>query len=319
MASDTPAPAQPPQGEPLPAGAPTQDYPLTAWCYGAMSEYLAIYQRVKPDLRAIDKMWGSSEPNETEPYADDMAAARDELKVLAGAVEAAEKASPTPIAPQGVDAIRLGRSIWSPAEAKTSRELARAWLSWALPDRCDSTARDLAAKSALLGQALRYNTGETAAPDASAPPQGQTAPTPDAASQPTSPASPPVTAPPVPVETTPLPPAQTAPAAPIGGAPPTEAPQPAPVRAPASPPATPSPASAPTVDSLLSGAPPSASPQPVGAATTAPSAAPADMPAGAQPAPEIAPAPSPTVLPAAQPDPNGPIPDPAPQAGAPQA
>ena len=93
----------------------------------------------------------------TAAHAADMAAAHDELKVLADAVVAAEKASPNPIAPQGVAAIKLGRSIWTPAEEKTSRELARAWLSWGMPDRCDATARTLAANSALLGKALSYN------------------------------------------------------------------------------------------------------------------------------------------------------------------
>ena len=161
VGADAPPAPPPTAGEPLPPGVPLDDYPLTAWCYGAMSEYLDIYGRVKPDLRAIDKMFGTSEPNETEPYASDMAAARDELKVLAEAVEAAEKASPKAIAPEGVEAIKQGRSIWAPIEAKTRRELARAWLSWAMPDRCDSTARSLTAKSALLGQALKYNTEQS--------------------------------------------------------------------------------------------------------------------------------------------------------------
>lgn len=157
-----------PGGEPLPPGAPTQPYELTAWCYGAMSEYLDIYERVKPDLRAIDKQFGSSVPNEKDPYSADMAAARGELKVLADAVVAAEKASPSPIAPRGAAAIKLGRSIWTPAETKTSRELARAWLSWGMPDRCDSTARTLAANSALLGKALNYNS--PSATDSAPPP-----------------------------------------------------------------------------------------------------------------------------------------------------
>ncbi|MEP6966757.1 MAG: hypothetical protein ABI906_01630, partial [Pseudomonadota bacterium] len=153
-------------GEPLPAGAPTGDYELTAWCYGALGEYLEVYDRVKPDLRDIDRMFGSSVKNEAEPYSADMAAARKELKILAGAVEAAEKASPSPIAPKGALAIKLGQSIWRPAEGRTRRELARAWLSWGLPDRCDTTARGLAANSALLGKALNYNN----APSGEAPP-----------------------------------------------------------------------------------------------------------------------------------------------------
>jgi hypothetical protein len=163
------APADP--GEPLPPGAPTQPYELSAWCYGALSEYLDIYERVIPDLRAIDKEFGSSVKNEKEPYASDMAAARVELTVLAGAVEAAEKASPSPIEEQGRAAVKTGRAIWAPAEDKTERELARAWLTWGLPDKCDSNARQLAASSKLLGQALKYNAGsETPAPATEAAP-----------------------------------------------------------------------------------------------------------------------------------------------------
>src|SRR5581483_5310853 len=92
----------------------------------------------------------------------DMAAARKELKMIGEAVTLAEKASPQAIAPQGAAALRQGRSIWSIVETKTPRELARAWLTWGLPDRCDSVPRQLAAKSLLLGKALRYNEGEPA-------------------------------------------------------------------------------------------------------------------------------------------------------------
>jgi hypothetical protein len=270
MAADAPAPTEPPQGEPLPAGAPTQDYPLTAWCYGAMGEYLDVYERVKPDLKAIDKMFGSSEPNEPQPYASDMAAARAELRVLADAVVAAEKASPSPIAPQGAEAVKLGRSIWAPAEAKTSRELARAWLSWALPDRCDSTARALTAKSALLGQALKYNSSSTVTPDTEAAPA----------------ATPPSTA-------TTEPPAAS----------PAEAVPNAPVTAPPSPP---QPAPATSIESFLASPPPSsaakdsqppatgdatpgAEPLPQVAPSPPPTAAPQDQPDPNAPIPDSAP------------------------------
>ena len=140
----------------MPAGAPTEPYAQTAWCYGALSEYLEIYEQVTPDLRDMDRMFGSSVKNEVHPYAKDIDAARDELKVLAGAVSAAEQASPTAIAPNGIAAIKLGRSVWAPVEIKTRRELARAWMTWALPDRCDATARDLTSRSALLGQAMKH-------------------------------------------------------------------------------------------------------------------------------------------------------------------
>jgi hypothetical protein len=153
---------------------------------------------VKPDLRTIDKMFGSSVPNEKEPYASDMAGARIELKQIGAAVQAAEQASPTAIAPEGVADIDQGRSIWRPAELKTRRELARAWLTWALPDRCATNAKELAVSSSLLGKALKYN--NPSATDAPAPPAPE--PAPDA---------------PAPASTTPNPPAPEPGAAPIGG------------------------------------------------------------------------------------------------------
>ena len=208
-----------------------------------MNEYLDIYERVKPDLKAIDKMFGSSEPNEPQPYSSDMAAAHDELKVLANAVTAAEKASPNAIAPQGAEAIKLGRSIWALAEAKTNRELARAWLSWALPDRCDTTAPPLTEKSALLGRALKYNTpsptpsdapaaapAEPASPPASEPPaqslEATTPPAPTGASVDSILTSPPPPSPAPATQDFQTPPPTAAPTAPGGEASPEVAPPP---------------------------------------------------------------------------------------------
>ena len=74
-----------------------------------------------------------------------------------------------------------GRHIWSVAEAKPRRDLARAWMMWALPDRCDSNARQLAQRSVLMGKALSYNHGDDAGQGAQAPAPPQPAPAPDAA------------------------------------------------------------------------------------------------------------------------------------------
>jgi hypothetical protein len=154
MAADAP-PARA-GGEPLPPGAPTDSYELSAWCYGALDEYLSIYQKVKPDLRDMDHMFGTPVVEE-EPYHADMAAYHVELKLIGDSVTQAEKASPRPIAEDGAAAIRQGRAIWSIAETKPERDLARAWMLWALPDRCDTNARELAQRSVLFGKALNYN------------------------------------------------------------------------------------------------------------------------------------------------------------------
>lgn len=175
MAADTPPDTG--GGEPLPPGAPTDSYELAAWCYGALDEYLQIYDKVIPDLKAIDAKFGTS-VQETQPYHTDMAAYRVELKVIGDSVTAAEKASPTPISERGASALTDGRHIWQVAEGKQHRELARAWMMWALPDRCDSNARELAQRSALFGKALNYNQGGDPAQEA--PAQPAPAPAPDA-------------------------------------------------------------------------------------------------------------------------------------------
>jgi hypothetical protein len=239
LMASSPPPA--PEAEPLPPGAPTDDYRLTAWCYGALSEYLTIYDQVKPDLVDINRMFGDP-VKEAEPYQSDIAAARKELKLIGEAVTLAEKASPRPIAPQGAAALRDGRMIWSVVEAKTHRELARAWLTWGLPDRCDSVPRQLAARSLLLGKALSYNAAAAApsddtagsvpagasptptpAPSQPAPSAAITAssptPAPAQAAPPTETTPPPAPPPTPPAETAALPAARAEPPAPTPAAP----------------------------------------------------------------------------------------------------
>src|SRR5580698_1123044 len=85
MMADAPPDPSGATGEPLPPGAPTDSYQLSAWCYGALDEYLTIYDRVKPDLRDIDHMFGTTVV-EDSPYQSDMAAARVELKMIGDSV-----------------------------------------------------------------------------------------------------------------------------------------------------------------------------------------------------------------------------------------
>ena len=216
MLTDAPAPADPAaaspaaaRGEPLPPGAPTDSYELSAWCYGALDEYLAIYPKIIPDLKDMDRMFGT-EVVEDQPYHADMAAARVELKMIADSVTDAEKASPRAISERGLAAIKQGRAIWSVAETKTRRELARAWMLWALPDRCDSNAKELTQRSLLFGRALNYNTSEATPPAAPAP----QAAAPEAVLNGTAAASPGADTSAPPATLAPAPPSDNAPAAP---------------------------------------------------------------------------------------------------------
>ena len=152
----------------IPPGAPSDDYGFVGWCYGALGEYLSIYDDIKPDLKAIDKMFGTPVV-EAEPYHEDVAQMRLAEKRFAAAMEAAEKASPQPIATHGADSIEKGRSIWSVARMKTRRNLVDAWLFWGVPGRCETTSKALKTRATLLGQAMAVSAPTVDAPAKPAP------------------------------------------------------------------------------------------------------------------------------------------------------
>ena len=130
------------ESEDVPVGAPTDPYGFVGWCYGATDEYLSIYVKVLPQLKAIDQAFGSP-VKEDEPYAADIVAEHKALKRFADAMKAAEKASSQPISTQGQAAIAQGRDIWSKVEAMPDHDLADAWLLWGIPVRCETTAKSL--------------------------------------------------------------------------------------------------------------------------------------------------------------------------------
>ena len=184
VAAPAPADTTAADDDGVPPGAPTNDYLFVAWCYGATDEYLDIYERVKPDLRAIDKLFGSS-VKEAEPYQSDVADEHKALKRFAAAITAAEKASVRPIGEQGAEAMNQGRQIWRAAELQPSRKLADAWLFWGIPNRCEKTAAALAARSVLMGQALAKDAPQPDQPavsalSATAKPRLEAAPVPPA-------------------------------------------------------------------------------------------------------------------------------------------
>ena len=154
--------------EDIPPGAPTDDYGFVAWCYGAMDESILVYQQVIPELTAIDRRIGSP-VHEAVPYADDVAEERLALKRFAAAMEAAERASPEPIADRGAADINLGRSIWSQAKLQPPRRLAQAWLMWGSPDHCETVAQSLKTRATLLGQAMAIDAPTVDAPAPVAP------------------------------------------------------------------------------------------------------------------------------------------------------
>jgi hypothetical protein len=176
----------------VPPGAPTDDYGFVSWCYGALGEYLTIYRIVIPDLKDIDRMFGTS-VQEDEPYTADVAAEHLALKRFGAAIEAAERASSDPIAARGAADIQAGRAIWAAAKLQPHRKLADAWLFWGVPRRCETAAKALK-ESAAKAPPVQAPVGPSAVEIAAAEP----APTVDDAPPHAAPPPPAIVGPPPP-------------------------------------------------------------------------------------------------------------------------
>lgn len=195
LAQDAPTPAASPDDGPVataaprkqdvaplpiqggPVSPPTDDYGYVGWCFGAVSGYVDLYDRAMPEVIRIERAWPtpSTEENIKEVYPAQKREAAASLDLFRRAIEAAEKASPTPIAPQGAAAIKKGRGVWTGATTVPKAQLAQFWMSWSPPRKCEETAKALEARSNLFGQALTVNTA--AAPVAPAPePEPESAP-----------------------------------------------------------------------------------------------------------------------------------------------
>ncbi len=150
------APAAPDR---LPAGAPADDYQFVAWCYGALRGYLEMHDEVMPEVTRIETQFrrpGSNLADDMKVYADMRADGRSKLTQFQAALTAAEKASLRPINVVGAQAVQLGRAVWTVHASNTTKAAkAQAWMSWTLPARCETVAKDLEARSALMGSAFR--------------------------------------------------------------------------------------------------------------------------------------------------------------------
>ena len=113
-------------------------------------------------------------------------AGKAQLKTFAAALTAAEKASIKPINTVGAAAVAKGHSIWEAGPEVTKARLAQEWMSWALPARCETTAKSLKERATLLGAGLRGNATEEPppAPAAEAPAEAPKDAPPETASAP---------------------------------------------------------------------------------------------------------------------------------------
>jgi hypothetical protein len=136
--------------DPFPAGAPTDDYGLVGWCYGALSGHMDLYKRVMPEVERIERAFPDpAVPTEEamKAYADQHALGAKDLDMFKSALDAADKAAPGAHDAAREASIGFGRDAWKGADTASDRTLAQLWMSWELPARCETTAQRLATAS----------------------------------------------------------------------------------------------------------------------------------------------------------------------------
>lgn len=147
---------------PYPAGAPRDDYGLVGWCYGALRGYVDLHDQMMPDVTEIEK---SPPSNPETTLAQKLAAyetiqvrAKQDMKLFARAMEAAERASLKPINILGAAAVKKGHNAWAAAANMPKRQVAQNWMGWTLPVRCTPTAHALEQRAKLMGKTFQVNT-----------------------------------------------------------------------------------------------------------------------------------------------------------------
>ena len=166
------APAPAPAPDVLPAGAPREDYPFVAWCYGNLRGYLDTHDEVMPEVTRIETTYrppGRKLADDMKVYADMQKAGRAQLKTFQAALTAAEKASLRPINNVGAGAVQRGHAIWAAGPNVSKARKAQEWMSWTLPARCETVAASLEQRARLMGASFRVNAEPDPAAGAPAP------------------------------------------------------------------------------------------------------------------------------------------------------
>jgi len=132
----------------VPRGAPVDDYEFVGWCSGILTGHMDLFRRVKPELDAISKRWGTLAEDEKD-YVEQRAAGQKAQALFAHAMRAAEAASSREIKPRGQAAIASGLAMWSEIDTVDATNQAYSWLNWGLPARCEKVAGQLEARATL--------------------------------------------------------------------------------------------------------------------------------------------------------------------------
>jgi hypothetical protein len=153
----------------IPKGAPSADYDFVAWCHGALTGHMALYELVKPELKAIERP--DEVADEEKADLEQMKAGREYLALYSRAMRAAAKSHPKEMAERREKAEAQGAAIWEPAKSAEPRTRMWSWLLWDLPGRCEVAAKRLEIRSSVLGGAYRTSEDAAAAAPVQAAPE----------------------------------------------------------------------------------------------------------------------------------------------------
>ena len=144
-AATVPPPAPPPAAaeaeSDTPKGAPVSDYDFVAWCHGALTGHMALYDLVKPELSGIERPDEVAEDAKTDKL--QMQAGREYLALYARALNGVDHDRAGALMTRRRTAEAQGGAIWSAAKTADPRTRMWSWLLWDLPGRCEIAAKRL--------------------------------------------------------------------------------------------------------------------------------------------------------------------------------
>lgn len=153
------APVQTAPSEPsTPAGAPSDDFGLVAWCHGSLTRWMELRDRSLPEVRRIEGLItrpGSSLEEDMRAYDELHVQAQNDLALFTRALRGSEAVSRRPLDESRTAAMTKGRAVWTGADELPAARLAQEWMSWTLPARCQQAAARLQQRAERTRPSLR--------------------------------------------------------------------------------------------------------------------------------------------------------------------
>ncbi len=132
---------------PVPAGAPSDDFGLVAWCHGALRGHMDLAEQIG------------------EADEEQQTIGREYLASYDAALRAAPQSKTTDGARTAAAARQTGYNSWAAARTAQNKDTQKfTYLGWQLPGRCEHAAKRLGGNADLLGAAMAQPTREPPLP-----------------------------------------------------------------------------------------------------------------------------------------------------------